>query len=76
MRGRPHLLNELAALLFQLVMGGAAIYTSLKPGPIYNKNSPFLLPNQKFVRSVFYIVGLVFIVGGIWTFWVGYHVNP
>ncbi|MGA8213580.1 MAG: hypothetical protein WB799_08285 [Candidatus Sulfotelmatobacter sp.] len=36
-----------------------------------HSNVPF--PNQRFARIVFYIVGTVLVLGGLWGLWIDWH---
>jgi uncharacterized membrane protein len=38
----------------------------------YRSNKPF--PNQRFARIVFYVVGTVVVLGGLWGLWIDWHI--
>ena len=63
-------MGEQFGLLFQIGMGLAAIFIAVRRAPIpRGRNSPEPFPNQRFARATFFIVGAVFILGGLWSFW-------
>jgi hypothetical protein len=37
----------------------------------YRSSKPF--PNQRFARVVFYVAGIVLILGGLWGLWIDWH---
>lgn len=39
----------------------------------YRSDKPF--PNQRFARVVFYVAGIVLVLGGLWSLWVDWHVG-
>jgi hypothetical protein len=61
--------KELLLHVFQVMMGFAAIFFSFKRGPIAYRNSPLPFPNQRFARTAFFVVGVVLILGGLWSLW-------
>ena len=34
------------------------------------------LPNQRFARVVFHLVGIVLVLGGLWGLWIDWHAGP
>jgi hypothetical protein len=48
----------------------------LQAWPITYRSSPLPFPNQRFARTVFFVVGVILIVGGLWSLWLTRHVGP
>lgn len=70
-------MGERFRLLFQIGMGVGAVCIAFQRKPIpRGRNSPEPFPNQKFARTAFFIVGAVFILGGLWSFWLGRQAGP
>jgi hypothetical protein len=71
------LTGEKYQLLFQIGMGVGAVYVAFRRQPIpRGRNSPEPFPNQGFARATFFIVGAVFILGGLWSLWLARYVGP
>jgi len=69
------LMKHLLLNVFQLFMGGAAIFFSFKRGPITYRYSTVPFPNQRLARTAFFVVGVALILGGLWSLWPAGHVG-
>ncbi len=67
--------KELIIHLVQMVLGVLFIHTSLQREPILNRSGTYPLPNQKFWRSAFLILGLVLIVGGLGSLGLAWYIS-
>jgi hypothetical protein len=67
--------RQLLLNVFQLFLGGAAIFFAFKRGPITNRGTTVPYPNQRFARTAFFVVGVILIFGGIWSLWLARHVG-
>ena len=73
---REDLVKELLLYVIQLGAGVGAILISLKRGPILYRYSKVPFPNQRLARTAFFVVGVVLILGGLWSLWLVRHVSP
>jgi hypothetical protein len=54
-----------------LLLGPSFVYHGFRKEPILYRNWKRPVPDQKFARASFVVLGLVFIVEGLWNLWVG-----
>ena len=67
--------KELILHLVQVILGVFLVRTSWQREPILNRSGTRPLPNQKFWRSAFLIMGLVFIVGGLGSLGLAWYIS-
>lgn len=56
----------------QILVGAAAIFASLKRGPIFYRFSTVRFPCQRLARTVFFVVGAGMMLGGVWSLRLGW----
>ena len=73
---REDLVSQLLLYVVQVVLGIVAIFTAFKRGPIFYRSSKVPFPNQRLARTAFFVVGVVLILGGLWSLWLARHLGP
>ena len=68
-------MKQLLIHVFQILMGVAAIFAAFQRGPILQRSGTAPFPNQRFARTAFFVVGVVLILGAIWSLFVMRHIG-